>query len=330
MGSSRKEFIIKSLAAAAGLSTGLDTSALSESAGPLSANSAQDFKQNQPANLKVALFSKHLQWLDYKPMAETAARLGFDGLNLTVRPGGHVLPENATRDLPRAVKAVREAGLEVLMMSTSIGGADQEYTKPILRTASELGISHYRTDWYEYEEGLSISENLDQFKRRLAGLAELNAKYQIQGDYQNHAGSGFGASIWDLWMVLEDLGSNWLGSQYDIRHATVEGANSWPVGLKVIHAHIGTLDIKDFRLANQDGSMQVRNVPLGEGQVNFPKYFELVKQLGISAPISVHYEYPLGGANHGAANLDIPEKEVLAALQRDLNTLRGWLQEYDL
>ena len=30
------------------------------------------------------------------------------------------------------------------------------------------------------------------------GLARLNEKYKIHGAYQNHAGSNFGAPVWDL------------------------------------------------------------------------------------------------------------------------------------
>ncbi|MDR8393966.1 sugar phosphate isomerase/epimerase [Aliifodinibius sp. S!AR15-10] len=314
---------MKSLAAAAGFSTGLS---------PLAENfSPPKSKINKSAeSIKVAVFSKHLEWLDYKPMAETAAELGFDGVDLTVRPGGHVLPENVTRDLPKAVQAVRNAGLEVLMISTAIGGVDQQHTEPILKTASDLGITNYRTDWYEYDDGISFEQNLEQFKERLSSLADLNEQLGIQGDYQNHSGSGFGASILDLWMVLEEIGSDWLGAQYDIRHATVEGAESWPVGFKAIYPHIGTLDIKDFHWTKQDGSWQVQNVPLGEGQVDFDRYFELLKKYGVTAPMSVHYEYPLGGANHGDSTLTIPEEEVLKALKRDLETLRGWLSEHGL
>ncbi|MBT5903398.1 MAG: sugar phosphate isomerase/epimerase, partial [Opitutaceae bacterium] len=55
----------------------------------------------------VHIFSKHLQFLDYEAMAKQAAVLGFDGVDLTVRPKGHVEPADATRDLPRAAKALR-------------------------------------------------------------------------------------------------------------------------------------------------------------------------------------------------------------------------------
>ena len=38
--------------------------------------------------LSVHLFSKHLQFLNYTEMAEAASEMGFDGLDLTVRPKG--------------------------------------------------------------------------------------------------------------------------------------------------------------------------------------------------------------------------------------------------
>jgi len=75
----------------------------------------------------VCIFSKHLQFLpDYKAMAALAAEVGFDGIDLTVRPGGHVLPENVEIDLPRAITAAGNAGLKVPMIVTKITGADEK------------------------------------------------------------------------------------------------------------------------------------------------------------------------------------------------------------
>ena len=54
------------------------------------------------APLEVHLFSKHLHFLNIKDAAHKAVELGFAGLDLTVRPKGHVLPENVVTDLPKA------------------------------------------------------------------------------------------------------------------------------------------------------------------------------------------------------------------------------------
>ena len=48
--------------------------------------------------LTISLFSKHLQFLDYNEVASAVAEMGFDGLDLTVRPKGHVLPKRVTDD----------------------------------------------------------------------------------------------------------------------------------------------------------------------------------------------------------------------------------------
>ena len=109
---------------------------------------------------------------------------------------------------------------------------------------------------------------------KLEKLAKLNEKYSISGEYQNHSGdygSGiyFGAPIWDLAAALKRINSPFLGSQYDIYHATVEGANTWPVGLKLISPYIRSIDIKDFYWSKKDGKWISETVPLGEGMVDF-------------------------------------------------------------
>lgn len=47
------------------------------------------------------------------------------------------------------------------------------------------------------------------------------------GCYQNHAGRNIGSSIWEIKKLLEITNHDFLGAQYDIRHAVVEGALSW-------------------------------------------------------------------------------------------------------
>ena len=66
-------------------------------------------KESLGAPLKVSVFSKHLQFLNWEEMAQTAAAIGFDGIDLTVREGGHVLPERVEHDLPKAAEIIRAA-----------------------------------------------------------------------------------------------------------------------------------------------------------------------------------------------------------------------------
>lgn len=271
--------------------------------------------------LEVHLFSKHLQFLDYKDMAAAAKALGFDGLDLTVRPKGHVLPERVKEDLPKAVDAVKAEGLQAKMMATKINQVS-ELAKSVLETAADLGIKYYRMEYYRYPEHISMPQAFDTFKAQAWELAQMNKQLGLQASYQNHAGTMVGSSIWEIWQLLNGIPEDLIGCQYDIRHAVVEGGHSWQNGLRLIHPRINTLVIKDFKWAQVEGEWKLVNVPLGEGMVDFNAYFKLLKKYGIRVPVSMHFEYPMGGANHGTSKLEgWTEEQVFAAMKRDLNRL---------
>jgi hypothetical protein len=55
--------------------------------------------------------------------------------------------------------------------------------------------------------------------------------------------------------------------------------------------------------------------------VDFKSYFALLKQYNVNVPVSLHYEYPLGGAEHGGTEISVDKKVVFDAMKRDLNWL---------
>lgn len=317
MKTSRRDFILKSMLATAGFSSL-----------PSFASSPTKFGEMRTDNagiFSINIFSKNLHWLDYDGMAQAAAEMGFDGVDLTVRPDGHVAPERVAEDLPKAVAAVRKKGLNVFMMTTAITSADDQYTEPILKAASALGISYYRMGWINYDEKKSMEENLKEIEMRLTKLAALNKKYKIHGGYQNHSGANFGSPVWDLAGALKNLDPQYIGSQYDVLHANVEGANSWPLGLKLLKSHIRTMDIKDYRWEKQTNGWKAQVVPLGEGMIDYKKYLKLIKEYDIRGPFSIHYEYPLGGAENGAKTVTMPRENILSLMKKDVDTLRQML-----
>ncbi len=293
--------------------------------------SAASERKNERNEMKICIFSKHLQWLDYEGMAQTAAELGFDGVDLTVRRKGHVLPERVEDDLPRAVEAIRAEGIEPLMMATDINDPDDPNTEKILKTAGALGVKYYRLGKYRYGDDKSIADTLRDAKVKMRDLAAMNEHYGICGSYQNHAGSRYvGAPIWDLWGLIKNLDPGYMGCQFDIRHATVEGGQTWPLDLKLISGHVNTLAIKDFFWQKQAEKWQTTNCPLGKGQVDFDGYLRLLKKLSVACPISIHYEYDLAGVNHGATELTMSREKLLAAFRADLGFLRTRLRRHGL
>lgn len=272
--------------------------------------------------INISIFSKQLQFLNYNEMAAAAAEIGFNGIDLTVRPKGHILPERVTDDLPAAVLAMQKYGLAPKMMTTNVWNTNDIVQQTVLNTASELHFTHYRTGWLKYPENKSITESQQLYGQQANELEILNKNLDLIGCYQNHAGNHVGAPIWDLPPILDATKNENIGCQYDIRHAVLEGGNSWELGLRRIKPYIKSLVIKDFKWGLVDGKWKPVNVPLGEGMVDFKRYFRLLKKYKINVPISLHLEYDLGGAEHGATNLSISEKEVFAHMKKDLVYLR--------
>ena len=64
--------------------------------------------------------------------------------------------------------------------------------------------------------------------------------------------------------------------------------------------------------------------------VDFSKYLELYKAMNIEAPVSIHYEYDLGGAEHGDLNPTMGLDEIKKWLRKDLTFLKSKFDEHGL
>ena len=281
--------------------------------------------------LKVAIFSKHLLFLHGEELAQVAAQIGFDGIDLAVRKGGHVEPDRVKQDLPPLVATIRQHGLEVPMITTDITDDESAYANDVLGTASELGIHHYRWAQFKYTSNPPIAKQLEALCIRAARLAKLNARYRICAMYHTHSGIDLvGAPIWDLHEILNGLDPALVGVNYDIGHATVEGGfGGWIDSFRITGPYLRGIAVKDF-LWEKDAHGEWRPAwkPLGQGMVRFPKFFEMVHAAQFSGPLQLHFEYPLGGAESGKNPAN--RQQVFDAMKRDLNQLRSWLKQASL
>lgn len=282
----------------------------------------------EPAGLKVAIFSKHLRFLQGEELAKGATEMGFDGIDLAVRKGGHVEPAVVSKELPKLVAVIRANGLQVPMITTDIVDDTSPDAEAILRTASELGIRHYRWGGLKYDNQSPIPDQLNAMRPGVARLAALNKRYGVCAMYHTHSGIGVvGAPIWDLHILLRDFDPNAVAVNYDVGHATVEGGfGGWIDSFRVTGPYLKGIAVKDFLWQKDDsGNWKPAWQPLGQGMVHFHQFFAMVKESRFSGPLQLHFEYPLGGADGGKTQLSVPREQVFATMKRDLRQLRGYL-----
>jgi sugar phosphate isomerase/epimerase len=284
--------------------------------------------------LPVCAFSKHFQWTTVAEAAQMAAEIGYDGLDITLRAGGHVLPERAAEDLPKAVEAAHKAGIAVPMVTAGIADVSSPHAETMIRTMAKLGIRRYRWGGFRYDARRPIPEQIAEYRAKSRDLAALNAQHSVCAMYHTHSGVGqFGASIWDLWEMLREVDTRHAGINLDCGHATVEGGlGGWINSTRLVAPMTRGIALKDFRWEKDaKGAWKPRWCGLGEGMVDFPRFLGLVKQAGFEGPLQLHMEYEeLGAAHAGKPTLDIPRAEFLRLCKRDLVKLRGYLSEAGL
>ena len=269
----------------------------------------------------LCLFSKPLPDMDWRRLAQAAKSVGFGGIDLTVRQGGHVRPERAAEDLPQAVEVIREEGLDVPMITTELTSADDPGARAILSTAAELSIPFFKPGYYQYKM-VNVRRELEVAASRFRGLVGLSKQYGIQAGYHNHE-ECIGAPVWDMASVIETLDPKWAGFYFDARHAVAEGGvGAWKIATNLVMPRLKMVAVKDFWWEKTRTGWAARNCPLGDGMVDWRYFVKALAAGGFQGPISLHLEYEVAGENSAAR-----EKNILAALDRDLRLLKALLRE---
>ncbi len=312
---SRREFLQVSSAAAAG-ATSLSSLATYAQA-----------KANGSFRGTLCLFSKAVPQLSWSELAQAAKQAGFGGIDLTVRSEGHVLPDRAAVDLPKAVAAIRAEGLEVPMITTELRDGDDPVADTILRTAKDLSIPHVKPGYYYYKL-VDVLKERDEAGSRFRSLVALAAKYEIQVGYHNHV-NYVGAPIWDMAQVIEPLDPRWCGFYFDLGHCWIDGAASgWEIASHLVVPRLKMIAVKDFRYKELPSHrLEAQTCKMGEGMVPWSEFFKILAKSDFHGPISLHEEYLIPGVtdDQGRSLSRETVPQVMAAAKENLDYLKSLL-----
>ena len=274
-------------------------------------------------------FSKVVPQLNWQELAKSAKAAGFGGIDLTVRRKGHVAPERAAEDMPKAVAAIRAEGLGVPMITTELTRADDRAAVPILSTASKLSIPLLKPGYYRYKF-IDIRKELEDASNQFRGLVELATKYSVQVGFHNHD-RFVGAQFWDIARVMDTLDPKWAGYYYDLENATLEGGSQgWRIAANLALPRMKMIGAKDFywRKTEMEGWHET-GCPLGQGMCNYKQFLRTVADVDFHGPISLHMEYTIPGVSDGegiALSRD-KDDELMGATKQNLDTLKALVHE---
>jgi sugar phosphate isomerase/epimerase len=282
----------------------------------------------------ICAFSKHFHWASVEQTSALCAAIGFDGVDLTLRPGGHVEPERVEEDLPKAVETIRKAGLEIPMVTSSIVDTMTPHAERVLKTLKAVGIPRYRWGGLRYDPKRDLPAQLAEMKPRVKDLAAMNRGYGLTAMYHTHSGiDQVGASMWDLYLLLKDHTPETVSVNYDVGHAVVEGGyGGWINSTRLLLPYMRGVAVKDFVWKqNPRGEWRPGWCALSRGMVDFPRFLALLKTGGFQGPIQLHMEYDeLGGAASGKKISTLPKERFIEIMKRDLDALKALLKEAGL
>ena len=228
-------------------------------------------------------------WPD-KPLAELGdfvRDLGFAGIELPVRPGFQVAPENVNRDLPEAAKTLADRGVKI----GSVAGPTDRVT---IEACGRAGVPVIRVC-------PSIDMRIGYMATEKKIRAEYNALLPVLADngvaigVQNHCGYDVGSAI-GIMHLIENYNPKQIGAVLDLAHCGLDGEPD-DMAIDIVWSHLLIVNFKSaFRVRKEgpevrDAAWEVYWTCGGHGITNWQKSAEELKRRGFGGDICLTAEY---------------------------------------
>lgn len=273
-----------------------------------------------PSDWPIAIFEKVFEKLSYDELAEALVQMGADGIEATIRPGGHIEPRAAADEAAKMAESLRKHDKRIVIAATDIRSIDSPHAESLLKTFKSLGIRHYRLGYYLFDLAKALKPQVVEAAAQLRTLVAVNRELGLQALYQNHAGERYlGALGWDLAQLLEGIDPAAVGVALDLRHLRADAGTSWKTAAALLKPHVRSIYVKDATWTGPRGDA-LRDVPLNTGFVT-KDVFDFVRRGLSPMPLCLHVEH-LG--YRAFEKHEIPA--AIKAHRADLAVLRQWMR----
>jgi sugar phosphate isomerase/epimerase len=239
--------------------------------------------------MRYVYFTKTLKALDLKGLVSFCKDVGLDGVDLAVRPGYPVAPDNVGTALPAAAKLLRDEGLVIGLVTAPVDltAPDSRLAGALFDACARAAVPAIKIGYFHYRA--PFEESLKQARALLAGFARLAAKTKVRACYHTHSGAYLGNNAASLRLLLQGLDAHHVGAFVDTGHTAVNGG---PIGMELdlVQSWLSLLAIKDMAW-DKGPSWSARVVPVGQGIVRWAEVGRAIKERKFNGTVSLHGEY---------------------------------------
>jgi sugar phosphate isomerase/epimerase len=221
-------------------------------------------------------------------LAFHVARLGFDGVELPVRPGYPVTPDNVAAELPNAVRILGDAGLKI----ASIAGPTDEAT---MAACAASGVPVIRI-CVGTREGEAYLDGEARLQREFDALVPLLAKHGVTLGVQNHMGAREVCNAMCLRHLVEKYYPMQVGIVWDAGHNGLEGEEP-EMAIDIVWSHLCMVNLKSAFWRRSSGpeaeiaDWQAYWTTGRQGRANWPRVAAELRTRGYEGPICLTAEY---------------------------------------
>lgn len=228
--------------------------------------------------------------------------LGFDGIELPVRPGFQVEPQNVAKGLPQAAKQLGDAGVKIL----SVAGPTDE---PTIAACAESGVPVIRVMAGIGKEGYLATEA--KLQKEYEALVPLLEKHHVTIGVQNHCDRYVTSAI-GLRRLIEKFSAKHVAAVWDPAHCALAGEEP-ELAADILWSHLCMVNLKNAEWRRNKGQSDVvewsHYWTLGKnGLASWPRVAEELKRRNYKGVVCLTAEY----SPPGPAERLVPEDFAFA------------------
>ncbi|HYF51970.1 MAG TPA: TIM barrel protein, partial [Planctomycetota bacterium] len=196
----------------------------------------------------VIYFTKFMKGLKAEEIAQKAKSIGFDGLDLAIRKGQAVNPENVTSELPKAMKTFDAHGLSV-PLATLEGNAvdpDKPEIESIFGACGQAGIRLIKLGYWVWQKSDDYWARVEQIQAALAKFEKLGRKHNVCALVHTHCDEYYGSNASGAMTLVRNFDPKHVGVYLDPAHLSVDG-ELLPMGIAIVKSHLRMVAVKSAR-----------------------------------------------------------------------------------
>ena len=243
------------------------------------------------APVRFAVFVKPWKNLSLPELGKHIRKLGFEWIELPVRPGFPCQPETIEKSLPEAVRVLGEEGVQVLNITAALSLQDER----LYQASASAGIFMNRV-MFDRRQGEDYWAAEKRARAALDEALPLCEKFDYQIGVQNHYGHNVPVNAMGLYHLLKDYDPRHVGAIWDPAHNALEGEEP-EAALDIVASHLCVVNLKNAfwnRVSGPEAaeaSWSVYWTTGRQGRASWQRVADKLKQMQYHRPVCFSGEY---------------------------------------